>query len=63
MKQADLPNRIAGIEVPQDSISAATWAWAQRRLPEYLLSHSVRAYLWAATFGRDEGLDFDARIL
>jgi len=58
-----LPRRIAGIEVPQDAISRATWAWAQRRLPTYLFAHSVRAYVWAAALGRAEGLAYDARIL
>jgi HD superfamily phosphodiesterase len=55
--------RIAGIHVPQDPVSAATWAWARRRLPAYLLAHSVRAYAWGATLGRDEGLAFEPRIL
>jgi HD superfamily phosphodiesterase len=59
----DLPRSIAGIAVPQDRVSSKTWAWAQRRLPVYLLTHSVRAYLWAATLGSDEGLAFDPRIL
>jgi hypothetical protein len=63
MKPTDMPRRIAGIELPQDEISTATWVWANRRLPTYLLAHSVRAYLWAATLGREEGLDFEARIL
>ncbi len=58
-----LPRAIAGFEIPQDPISAATWTWAHRRLPEYLLAHSVRSYLWAATLGRDEGLAFEPRIL
>ncbi len=58
-----IPRRIAGLEVPRDPISVATWAWAQRRLPAYLLGHSVRAYAWGATLGRDEDLAFDPRIL
>lgn len=58
-----LPGRIAGVETPQDPISSATWAFAQRRLPAYLLAHSVRSYLWAATLGRDEDLAFDPEIL
>jgi hypothetical protein len=59
----DLPRTIAGLEIPQDSISTATWEWTRRRLPTYLLAHSVRSYLWAATLGRDEGLAFEPRIL
>jgi hypothetical protein len=58
-----IPRRIAGLEVPQDRISVATWAWAQRRLPAYLLAHSVRAYAWGAALGREENLAFEPRIL
>ncbi len=60
---ADQPRRIAGIEVPRDPISAATWGLARRRLPAYLFAHSVRSYLWAAALGRDESLAFEPRIL
>ena len=49
------PTRIAGIDVPQDDISAATWAWAHRSLPDYLLTHSVRAYCWGAAIAAGEG--------
>jgi HD superfamily phosphodiesterase len=58
-----LPRRIAGIVVPQDSVSANTWRWAHRSLPEYLFSHSVRAYCWGATIAAAEGWDFDRRVL
>jgi hypothetical protein len=57
------PASIAGIAVPQDRISAATWAWAHERLPAYLLTHSVRSYCWGASIGAAEGLPFEARIL
>ena len=43
-----LPTRIADIVVPQDDVSAAAWDWAHRSLPDYLLTHSVRAYCWGA---------------
>ena len=59
---AEIPRRIAGIEVPQDAISRAAWSWAVRRLPAYLLGHSVRTYVWGATVARDEGLDCDPQI-
>lgn len=39
-----LPGQIADTIVPQDDVSAATWQWAHRSLPDYLLTHSVRAY-------------------
>jgi hypothetical protein len=58
-----LPTRIAGIEVPQDDLSVATWVWAQRSLPDYLLTHSVRAYCWGAAIAAGEGWAFDRRIL
>ena len=58
-----LPTRIAGSEVPQDDLAAATWAWAQRSLPDYLMTHSVRAYCWGAAIAAGEGWAFDRRIL
>lgn len=58
-----LPDAIAGIAVPQDAVSAATWAWAHRSLPDYLLTHSVRAYVWGAAIGAEEGLPYDTGIL
>jgi hypothetical protein len=58
-----LPTRIASIDVPQDDISAVTWRWANRSLPEFLLTHSVRAYCWGATIAAREGWTFDPRIL
>ena len=60
---APLPTGIAGIRVPRDDISAATWAWAQRSLPEYLLTHSVRSYCWGAAIAAGEGWSFDRRVL
>ena len=58
-----LPTRIAGIAVPDDDISAATWAWACRGLPDYLLTHSVRAYCWGAAIAAGERWSFDRQIL
>ena len=58
-----LPGRIAGITVPQDPVSAETWRWAHRSLPDYLLTHSVRAYCWGAAIAEGEGWAYDARIL
>lgn len=58
-----LPREIAGIKVPQDVASAATWAWACRALPDYLFTHSVRAYCWGAVIAAGEGWAFDRRIL
>ncbi len=58
-----VPTRIADIAVPQDDVSTATWRWAHRTLPAYLLAHSVRSYCWGATIAAAEGWAFDRRIL
>lgn len=58
-----LPRDIAGIQVPYDDISATTWRWANRTLPDYLLTHSVRAYLWGSALADRDGLAFDRQIL
>ncbi len=58
-----LPTRIGDVGVPQDEVSEATWDWAQRSLPEYLLAHSVRSYCWGAAIADGEGWSFDRRIL
>lgn len=58
-----LPTRIAELEVPQDDVSVATWQWAHRVLPAYLLTHSVRAYAWGAAIARHEGWSFDRQVL
>jgi cyanamide hydratase family protein with HD domain len=58
-----LPNEIAGIGVPDDAVSAATWDWANRSLPRYLLAHSVRAYCWGAAIAEREDWTFDRQIL
>ncbi len=57
-----LPGRIAGIDVPQDDASAATWRWAHRSLPDYLFSHSVRTYCWGAAIAARQGWTFDRRL-
>ena len=58
-----IPTAIAGIPVPTDEVSDATWRWAHRTLPTYLLTHSVRAYCWGAAIGTSEGLAFDPQLL
>jgi hypothetical protein len=58
-----LPEAIAGIEVPQDDVSAATWARTHRSLPAYLRAHSVRSYCWGVTLGVGEALPFDRQVL
>jgi hypothetical protein len=62
-KPGPMPERIAGIEVPRDDVSRATWAWARRALPDYLLSHSVRSYCWGAAIASEQGWSFDRRVL
>jgi hypothetical protein len=63
MRLHSLPTQIAGISVPGDDVSAATWRHAQRILPRYLFDHSVRSYCWGATIGVGEGWAFDRRVL
>ena len=58
-----LPDRIAGITVPVDDVSVATWRWAHRSLPGYLLAHSVRSYVWGAAIADRGGIAFDRQIL
>ena len=58
-----LPPSIAGIPVPQDDLSVFTWSWVHRSLPRWLRAHSIRAYLWAAAIGADEGLAVDRPVL
>ena len=58
-----LPAAIAGIPVPTDGVSAASWDHLHRALPGYLLAHSVRAYCWGAAIAEVEGWTFDRRIL
>ena len=58
-----LPTQIAGIAVPDDAVSEATWRHAQRILPRYLLDHSVRSFCWGATMGAREGWAFDRQVL
>jgi HD superfamily phosphodiesterase len=62
-EESQPPARIAGIIVPRDAVSAATWRWARRSLPDYLFSHSVRSYCWGATLAAGEGWAFDRRVL
>ena len=58
-----LPRAIAGIAIPRDDVSNATWRWASRLLPTYLMAHSVRSYCWGVTIAAGEGLTFDRQVL
>jgi HD domain-containing protein len=58
-----LPTSIAGLPVPQDDVSDASWRWAHRALPRYLLAHSVRSYCWGAAIGAWDGLTVDSQVL
>jgi HD domain-containing protein len=58
-----LQREIAGLLVPGDDVAAATWQWAHRTLPDYLLTHSVRAYCWGVALAAREGWRFDPQIL
>jgi hypothetical protein len=63
MSSSPQPKRIAGIAIPQDDVSQATWLWARSSLPQYLLGHSVRSYCWGSAIGDREGWTFDRRVL
>lgn len=63
MDRPPLPSSIAGLPVPQDAISEATWRWAAASLPRYLFTHSVRSYCWGAAIGVWEGRTYDPEIL
>jgi HD domain-containing protein len=58
-----LPTEIAGIAVPGDDVSAASWDRLRRTLPAYLLAHSVRSYCWGAAIADREGWSFDRQVL
>ena len=58
-----LPPTVGGIAIPQDEISRATWAWARRSLPRYLLRHSVRTFCWGVAIADREGWTFDPQVL
>lgn len=58
-----IPSRIAAIPVPTDEVSDATWQWAHRSLPVYLVAHSVRSYCWGSAIAEAEGWAFDRRVL
>jgi hypothetical protein len=62
-RSPSLPSQIADVAVPQDDLSAATWRWAHRSLPDYLLAHSIRSYCWGAAIGAGESWTFDRQIL
>jgi len=63
MAEPALPAMVGPFAVPQDEISAATWRWATRSLPQYLLAHSVRSYAWGVALADGEGWSFDPRVL
>ena len=63
LSMSPLPPAVGGVPIPQDDVSRATWSWAQRSLPRYLLGHSVRTFCWGVTLAGREGWAFDPQIL
>jgi HD domain len=49
--------------VPATAASSAALEVASGYLSTALLSHSRRVYLWAAAFGEQEGIQYDAELL
>jgi hypothetical protein len=55
--------KLDDLTVPGTSASAAALEVASAYCSPALLSHSVRAYLWAAAYGTSRGISFDAELL
>lgn len=49
--------------IPDTAASSAALEVASAYLSPALLSHSRRVYLWAAAFGSQEGIEYDAELL
>jgi hypothetical protein len=55
--------RLDDLEVPTTAACRAALEVATAYCSPALLNHSVRAYLWAAGYGLERGIDFDAELL
>ncbi|TKK76984.1 HD domain-containing protein [Kribbella jiaozuonensis] len=51
------------LAIPATAASSAALEVASSYLTPALLSHSRRVYLWAAAFGEQEGIQYDAELL
>lgn len=49
--------------IPDTAAASAALEVASAYLSPALLSHSRRVYVWAAAFGRQEGISYDAELL
>jgi hypothetical protein len=55
--------RLADLPQPDSGTARAALEVATTYCTPALLNHSVRSYLWAAAYGLDRGVDFDAELL
>src|SRR4029079_14275678 len=60
---ATLPNRIAGIEIPDTPLVRATTEFIRDAEDDLLFHHSRRVYLFGALQGRRRGLNADLELL
>lgn len=60
---ATLPNRIAGIEIPDTPLVRATTEFIRDAEDDLLFHHSRRVFLFGALQGRRRGLDPDLELL
>ncbi len=51
------------IDLPRDEVATAAASLNLSASPDYLASHSFRAFAWAAWFGRRDAIAFDAGTL
>jgi len=54
---------VAGVRVPDNPLIAAVIEYAQRLSEPYLFNHAMRSWLFAETFGRIKGIDYDREVV
>ena len=64
-KVSDAPRTrlIAGVSVADSPLIAAVIEYAQRLSEPYLFNHSMRSWLFAESFGRIKGVDYDREVV
>lgn len=59
-RDADLPDRVAGIALPRTRLSLAAAALSRRACPPFLFNHCMRTFVFGALHARHMGLDYAA---